>query len=63
MKQTLLILLALTVALNLAACGKRASDVEPDDGMMKDAYPRAYPDVSTDPKGRYIPGQPAAKTP
>lgn len=58
MKQTFLILLVLAIALNVAACGKRASDVEPGDDMMKDAYPRAYPDVSTDPKGRYTPGDP-----
>ena len=48
---------ALCLALGLAACGKRASDVEPDDTMRKDGYPRTYPDTANDPPGTYIPGR------
>jgi hypothetical protein len=49
------LLLVALLATTLAACGKKASDVEPGEGMRTDGYPRGYPDSGTDPKGVYIP--------
>jgi hypothetical protein len=40
----------LLLLLPLAACGKKPGQVDPPPGIENDAFPKAYPDPSTDPK-------------
>jgi hypothetical protein len=49
-----LALTALMALCLLSACGKKADVMEAPEGADPKAYPRHYPDVSTDPQGVYI---------
>jgi hypothetical protein len=50
-----IVLACLLMVLALSACGKRASMMEAPEGSDPSAYPRHYPDLSTDPEGTYVP--------
>ncbi|NDE90681.1 MAG: hypothetical protein EB059_06035 [Alphaproteobacteria bacterium] len=45
----------LAIFLSLTGCGKRPDIVDPPDGADPKAYPRSYPDISTDPSGHVNP--------
>jgi predicted small lipoprotein YifL len=42
-------ILAVMGLLSLAACGKRPGNVDPPAGVSTEDFPKAYPDISTDP--------------
>ena len=42
--------LCLLFCITLTACGKRAAHVDPPPDLVKDEFPRIYPDPATDPK-------------
>jgi predicted small lipoprotein YifL len=44
------ICLALLLLASLAACGKKASELDPPPGAENLTFPQIYPDPSTDPK-------------
>jgi len=37
-------------SLAVAACGVKPNDVDPPAGVVRDDFPRIYPDPATDPK-------------
>lgn len=49
------ILLMLCALLLCAACGKRPDVVDAPEGSDPNAFPRKYPDISTDPAGHANP--------
>ena len=49
MKTAFSLLCLAALLLGLSACGKKASEVVLSDHGPLDAYPRTYPDISTDP--------------
>lgn len=55
MRNMSLFILMLCALLLCSACGKRPDVVDAPDGTNPNAYPRTYPDTSTDPAGRKIP--------
>lgn len=42
--------LLLLVVMSCGACGKKAGHLYPPEGVKDDHFPRAYPDIATDPK-------------
>lgn len=43
--------LLLTIGFGMSACGKKASRLDPPDGIENDVFPLTYPDIKTDPQG------------
>lgn len=48
-RMILILAMALCLILPLCACGKKPDMVDPPSGVVKDKFPRAYPDGATDP--------------
>lgn len=51
MKKVIHLLLCLALTCGLSGCGKRPNTIDPPPGVAKNAFPRPYPDLKTDPEG------------
>jgi predicted small lipoprotein YifL len=50
LRRAIFAVLLLVLAMPLAACGKKAGELDPPPGAENLTFPRTYPDPSTDPK-------------